>query len=223
VPTDDVRLALNTAESHALSAESWLNASQLPDVSPDDGAASLVRARLHMQFAQFYAMIANVENQRDAVAAAQRAADVVEKTTADTLISALMRDGWTPPDAKSNPRLHVNSLIDHLELAWGIIANSGVFGNPPEPTQGCREAAERWRDEWHMILRAWCSETLKRQSHITSTGEAQVADSADSADDQEACETCGGTGQVHEEGIIGAPGSGGNISCPDCTKTRPRL
>jgi len=220
VPIDNVRRALNTAASHAGSALAWIDASQLSNISSDDGAASLARAQLHMQFAQFHATVANVENQRDAVAAAQRAADVVEKTTADTLISALTRDGWTPPDAKSNPRLHVNSLIDHLELAWGIIANSGVFGNPPEPTQGCREAAERWRDEWHMILRAWCSATLKRQSHVTSTGEAQVADSTDTTN---VCETCGGSGEVHEEGIIGAPGSGGNIACPDCTKTRPQL
>lgn len=30
------------------------------------------------------------------------------------------------------------------------------------------------------------------------------------------CDTCEGSGIVHEESQIGVPGSGGDITCPDC-------
>jgi hypothetical protein len=41
---------------------------------------------------------------------------------------------------------------DLLGEAWTVIANSGVFGNPDTPTEGCREAAIRWRDKYHAYL-----------------------------------------------------------------------
>lgn len=54
-------------------------------------------------------------------------------------------------------------MMDLLEAAWGVIANSGVFGNPQEPSPGCREAAVRWRDQYHETLSAWC----RRQAPAT--------------------------------------------------------
>ena len=35
------------------------------------------------------------------------------------------------------------------------------------------------------------------------------------------CDTCGDTGEIYEEGQIGAPGSGGRRPCPDCVAPRP--
>lgn len=121
--------------------------------------------------------------------------------------------------------LHPASLVDLLEGAWGVIANSGVFGNPSEPTEGCREAAERWRDRWHATLAAHVKQYPDPTPLVISEQEARDMGlvPADPAAKGAPCETCGGTGQVHEEGIIGAPGSGGDVPCPDCTKTRPRL
>lgn len=40
---------------------------------------------------------------------------------------------------------------------------------------------------------------------------------ADREPDTAACSTCGDTEVVHMEGQIGAPGSGGDFPCPDCT------
>jgi hypothetical protein len=34
------------------------------------------------------------------------------------------------------------------------------------------------------------------------------------------CSTCSGTGEVYQEGQIGAPGSGGTVPCPDCVDQR---
>ena len=42
---------------------------------------------------------------------------------------------------------------DHLETAWGVIANAGVsLGDWNSMTPEWREAAEKWRDEWHRML-----------------------------------------------------------------------
>lgn len=44
---------------------------------------------------------------------------------------------------------------DHLETAWGVIANAGVsLGDWNSMTPEWREAAEKWRDEWHRMLSA---------------------------------------------------------------------
>jgi hypothetical protein len=122
------------------------------------------------------------------------------------------------------PTLHPTRLVDLLEDAWCVIANSGVFGNPSEPTEGCREAAERWRDRWHATLAAHVKQYPDLTPLIISEQEARDMGliPAGPTAEESPCETCGGTGQVHEEGIIGAPGSGGDAPCPDCTKTRPR-
>jgi len=43
---------------------------------------------------------------------------------------------------------------EHLELAWGVIANAGVSsGDWASMTPEWREAAEKWREEWHKMLR----------------------------------------------------------------------
>jgi hypothetical protein len=54
------------------------------------------------------------------------------------------------------PEIEPEKMMDLLEAAWAVIANSGVFLNPKEPSPGCREAAERWRDQYHRTLTAWC-------------------------------------------------------------------
>jgi hypothetical protein len=54
------------------------------------------------------------------------------------------------------PEIEPEKMMDLLEAAWAVIANSGVFNNPEEPSPGCREAAERWRDQYHRTLTAWC-------------------------------------------------------------------
>jgi hypothetical protein len=44
---------------------------------------------------------------------------------------------------------------DHLEIAWGVIANAGVsLGDWSSMTPEWREAAEKWRDRWHEMLSA---------------------------------------------------------------------
>jgi len=42
-------------------------------------------------------------------------------------------------------------LLDHLETAWGIIANA-YQGNWDTAHPDWRKAAERWREKWHKIL-----------------------------------------------------------------------
>lgn len=41
-----------------------------------------------------------------------------------------------------------------LESAWGVIANAGGWDDAHAATPGWREAAERWRDEYHARLSA---------------------------------------------------------------------
>jgi hypothetical protein len=44
---------------------------------------------------------------------------------------------------------------DHLETAWGVIANAGVsLGDWKSMTPEWQDAAEKWRDEWHKMLSA---------------------------------------------------------------------
>jgi hypothetical protein len=40
-------------------------------------------------------------------------------------------------------------------------------------------------------------------------------------EEKPACDTCSDTGEIYEEGQIGAPGSGGTRPCPDCVAPRP--
>lgn len=44
--------------------------------------------------------------------------------------------------------------MDHLEWAWGIIANAGG-GNWLKETSDWQEAARAWRDRYHMLLSDW--------------------------------------------------------------------
>lgn len=46
---------------------------------------------------------------------------------------------------------HAADLLDHLETAWGVIANANG-GDWGALAQDWRKAAERWRDRWHEIL-----------------------------------------------------------------------
>ena len=46
---------------------------------------------------------------------------------------------------------HAADLLDHLETAWGVIANANG-GDWGTLAQDWRKAAERWRDRWHEIL-----------------------------------------------------------------------
>lgn len=52
-------------------------------------------------------------------------------------------------------------LLDHLETAWGVIANANG-GNWDSASQDWRTAAEKWRDRWHEILRSPIMDKTKR-------------------------------------------------------------
>jgi len=54
-------------------------------------------------------------------------------------------------DAEARLELDATELFDHLEWAWGIIANA-YGGNWQNAPKGWREAAESWRDKWTDIL-----------------------------------------------------------------------
>lgn len=43
--------------------------------------------------------------------------------------------------------------LDLAEAAWGVIANAGGWDDPGCASPGWREAAERWRDQYHDLLR----------------------------------------------------------------------
>ena len=43
--------------------------------------------------------------------------------------------------------------LDHLEIAWGVIANAGG-GDWTKETKEWQEAAARWRDEYFTLLHA---------------------------------------------------------------------
>ena len=45
----------------------------------------------------------------------------------------------------------VQVLLDHLELAWGVIANANG-GDWEKANKEWHDAAIRWRDEYHRIL-----------------------------------------------------------------------
>lgn len=142
------------ARYHAESAEALLSC--VASTSAND---ELLRSTMHMQLAQVHATLANIESQRAASDAQRRVADIAETLQ----VSSLVKTGWTPPTSDA-AALRVDALVDLLEDAWGIIANSGVFGNPSEPTKGCREAAERWRDRWHETLDVYCKLTREPET-----------------------------------------------------------
>lgn len=49
-------------------------------------------------------------------------------------------------------RAKIAELDGMLEVAWGIIANAGGWTDPSVASPGWREAAERWRDQYHARL-----------------------------------------------------------------------
>lgn len=54
-----------------------------------------------------------------------------------------------------NIELSLEHLVDHLESAWGVIANA----MESMQNEDWLEAAKRWRDEYHSILHAYCDQT----------------------------------------------------------------
>ena len=44
-----------------------------------------------------------------------------------------------------------DGYMDLIEAAWGVIANANN-GNWDEASPEWRTAAERWRDNWHLLL-----------------------------------------------------------------------
>ena len=55
---------------------------------------------------------------------------------------------------KSEP-LTIEALMDHMYLALGIIANASDWGIEDDQAREWVQAAERWRDEYHAMLRTW--------------------------------------------------------------------
>lgn len=53
---------------------------------------------------------------------------------------------------RADERAKVDDWADLAYDAWCVIANSGAFGNPPDPSEGFPEAAVRWRDRYHAML-----------------------------------------------------------------------
>lgn len=45
-----------------------------------------------------------------------------------------------------------NEMMDLLETAWGVIANAGG-GDWTKESRDWQEAAAKWRDRWHDLLR----------------------------------------------------------------------
>jgi len=45
------------------------------------------------------------------------------------------------------PDARIDDLLDHLDTAWGVIANAG-WEEGENKAQGWKEAAEKWRDRW---------------------------------------------------------------------------
>lgn len=52
-----------------------------------------------------------------------------------------------------------NEELDLLELAWGLIANKGG-GDWDRESEEWREAATRWRDKYHAVLRRHLAPTI---------------------------------------------------------------
>jgi hypothetical protein len=76
----------------------------------------------------------------------------------------------------------VCGLLDHLEAAWGVIANAPGGAWHAEDTAGWRGVAEKWRDRWHEILRSPIMEKTKKlraerhlQERISRTVDAAKA------------------------------------------------
>ena len=61
-----------------------------------------------------------------------------------------------PPSPRDPTMPNRKDHCDHLELAWGLIANA-YGGNWDEADETWRLAAERWRDRWHEMLHCCCT------------------------------------------------------------------
>lgn len=125
----------------------------------------------------------------------------------------------SPPTAETIEALDPTTraaLMDHLELAWGIIANASDWadmgGKGLTARREWQAAAERWRDEYHAILDGnlpAMDDTVEEppKSRCQSEGsfphpdctclpcmDARCMDTA-------VCEDCGGTGEVDSGGF----------------------
>ena len=58
----------------------------------------------------------------------------------------------------------IDPLLDHLELAWGLIANAGQ-GDWNKESEEWTKAANRWRNEWHNILDAKLLKKERNKKH----------------------------------------------------------
>lgn len=68
-----------------------------------------------------------------------------------------------------------DELMDHLEAAWGVIANAGgwVHGDRTEsPSPGWLPAAEQWRDRWHVLLDAYINGDQLREINTPEVRQA---------------------------------------------------
>ncbi len=66
------------------------------------------------------------------------------------------------PDGEGD---RIAALLDHLDSAWGVIANAG-WDDGGGKSPGWREAAEKWRDKWHKM----CSNKTEKPFVPTEPG-----------------------------------------------------
>ena len=58
----------------------------------------------------------------------------------------------------------IDPLLDHLELAWGLIANAGQ-GDWNTEGKEWANAATKWRNKWHNILNAKLPKKVRTKKH----------------------------------------------------------
>ena len=93
--------------------------------------------------------IAEVLGQAEAHAVAQ---DVKVNTAGWQAFEKVL--GHVTAAAMASVKATKAELLDHLEAAWGMISNaSGGDWDRPDQVPGWKDAAERWRDRYHELLK----------------------------------------------------------------------
>lgn len=83
----------------------------------------------------------------------------------------------------------VSALVDHLEIAWGLIANaSGGDWTHPSNHKDWRPAAERWRDTFFRLSEDSAS-TMRE--HDARVRDATIREVSDHTGEPETCPECG--------------------------------